>query len=184
MSLSGLRSTTLSTATRQMTDYINVCRSRAIAKHTAIRIGVVVDSKAGGGPTNDARMKRFSSWAWNKKTKSFEQLDAWQLLPGDLVFEPRVVNFIRESEYARKDPAAIRGYHVLAEDAPDPMEVDGQTIQFFQFSPTGRASVNGSEERNLILIIRSGEAQTNFNGTNWSQLNIDTLTGRVRIYRP
>jgi prepilin-type N-terminal cleavage/methylation domain-containing protein len=184
MSLSGLRSTTLSTATRQVADYINVCRSRAISQHTAIRIGVVVDSLEEIGPTNDDRMNRFSSWAWNKRTKSFEQFDAWQRLPGDLVFESREANFVRASEYASKDPASIRGHQVFAEIAPNPMNVNGQTIRFFQFSPTGRVSVEDSEDRNLIIVIRSGESQNEFKGTNWAQVNIDTLTGRVRIYRP
>lgn len=184
MSLAGLRSTTLSTSTRQMTDFINVCRSRAIAQHTTIRVGVAVDTRAGGAATHERQVKLYSSWAWNKKTRTFEQLDAWKLLPGDLTFESRVVDYIRKSDYAQKDPAAIRGRHVLAEASPDPMEVDGQTIRFIQFSPTGRASVDGSEERNLILIIRSGSVQTEFEGANWAQLNIDTLTGRVRIYRP
>ena len=184
MSLAGLRSTTLSTSTRQLTDYINACRSRAIAKHTTIRVGVVVDTRAGGAATNDRQVKLYSSWAWDKKTKSFEQLDAWKLLPGDLIFESRVVDYIRASEYAQKDPAAIRGHHVLAEASPDPMEADGQTIRFIQFSPTGRATVDGSEERNIILIIRPGTTHSEFKGTNWAQLNIDTLTGRVRIYRP
>lgn len=184
MSLSGLRSTTLSTATRQVADYINVCRSRAISEHTAIRIGVVVDSPDKADPINDSRMKRFSSWAWNKKTKSFEQLDNWQRLPGDLVFESRVANFIRASDYAHKDPSSIRGHHVFAETARNPMLEDGQAIRFFQFSPTGRVSVEGNEDRNLILILRAGKTDDRFTGTNWAQLNVDTLTGRVRIYRP
>ena len=184
MSLSGLRSTGLSTATRQVADYINLCRSRAISKHTAIRMGVVVETDARQDPMSDTRMKRFSSWAWNKKTKTFDQLDAWQTLPGDLIFEPRVAKYVRKSEYADTDPSAVRGHQVLAEPAGTPMKVNGQTIRFIQFSPTGRASVEGIEDRNLILVIRSGDAQTNFQGTNWAQFNVDTLTGRVRIYRP
>ena len=184
MSLSGMRSTALSTATRQVADYLNLSRSRAISQHTAIRVGVVVETDGYDDPVSDSRMRRFSSWAWNKKTKTFEQLDAWQLLPGDLIFEPRVAFFIRQSEYASKDPSAIRGHQVLAESASDPMRVDGQTIRFVQFSPTGRVSIEGIEDRNIILVLRPGEAQSEFKGTNWAQINIDTLTGRIRIYRP
>lgn len=181
MSLTSLRATSLSTGTRQFADFVNLCRSQAIARHTAVRVGFVVSA---GENDQESEYRRYSAWAWDKRSKSFEQFTEWRSLSGDLVFEPVYPDYLKESEHAKKDVSSVRGDYVL-ESGIDQMALsEDESIRYFDFSPAGRASQEGGDLRNLILVLRPGRVETEFQGANWSQFNIDTLTGRVRIYRP
>lgn len=179
MSMTSLRATSLSTGTRQFADFVNLCRSQAIARHTAVRVGIVVDSQ-----DQDEEFRRYSAWAWNKRSKRFEQFQEWRSLSRDLVFEARFPEYLKQSNHAQADVSSVRGDYVL-ESSRDEMTLEEQeVIRYFDFSPAGRASQEAGDLRNLILVLRAGEVNTSFTETNWSQFNIDSLTGRVRIYRP
>ena len=181
MSLTSLRATSLSTATRQFADFVSLCRSQAIARHTAVRVGIVVSADE---DDEQSEFRRYSAWAWDKRSKNFEQLTEWRSLSGDLVFEPEFPDYLKESEHAKADVSSVRGDYVL-ESGEDQMALgENEAIRYFDFSPAGRASQDAGDLRNLIIVVRPGEAETEFLGGNWSQFNIDTLTGRVRIYRP
>ncbi|MCB1230530.1 MAG: prepilin-type N-terminal cleavage/methylation domain-containing protein [Verrucomicrobiae bacterium] len=177
-SLGSLRSTSLSTATRQFADFLNLCRSQAIARHTAVRVGIVEQ-----GENPDDQYRRYSAWAWNKRSREFEQVEGWKRLPMDLVFAPRLPPEVKASSYAERDASAVRGDYWFDRGGSRPSE-NADTIRFVEFSPAGRASLKDGDLRNVVLVMRGGEAGSVERSTNWSQFNIDTLTGRVRVYRP
>ncbi len=179
LSMVTLRGTSLSTETRKFADFLNLCRSQAIARHTAIRVGVVVES-----PNPEEVFRRYSAWTWNRKTRHFEQSHQWHILPGDLVFEPTLPDYVKESPHAERDVSSVRGDYLLGPVGETFTVGEGQLARFVEFSPSGRASIPGGTLRNLILVLRPGEAGGVYAGTNWSQFNVDTFTGRVRIYRP
>ena len=178
VSMGSLRSSSLSTATRQFADYLNLCRSQAIARHTVIRVGIVVDSS-----NPDDACRRYSAWAWNKRTREFEQVHEWKRLSRDLVFDPSLPPYIREATYAKRDASAVRGDYWLKAAEMEKVKETG-TIRFLEFSPGGRASVEYGDGRNVVILMRNGEREDPSPKPNWSQFNVDTLTGRVRIYRP
>ncbi len=178
MSMGSLRSTSLTTATRQFADYVNLCRSQAIARHTAIRIGIVEDSQ-----NPDDRFRRYSAWAWDKRTREFVQIHEWKRLSLDLVFAPRLPEAVKESNYALRDASAVRGDYWLGRGKTQVAE-SGERVRFIEFSPAGRASIEDGDLRNLLIVMRPGDAEATTMPVNWAQFNIDTLTGRVRIHRP
>ena len=181
MALGLLTSTSLSTSTRAFADFANICRSEAIAKHTAIRVGIVI-------PEEGEEFRRYSSWAWNRKRKQFEQLTVWSSLPGDVAFASEFPDYVRKSEYASRDASSVRGDFLLSgtENIFQALDIDGKEIQlsYFQFSPSGRVEAPGAEMRNLILLMRPSIQSSGGEVFNWSQINLDILTGRYRVYRP
>ena len=186
MGLSGgalyvLTSNGLSTSTRNFADFVNFCRSEAIARHTAVRVGIVV-------PEGNEPYRSYSAWEWNRKRRQFEQMSEWAGLSGDLSFPRDLPDFVRRAPYASKDASSVRGDYILElfENTFTTKGVDGKPVEvkFFQFNPSGRVEAPGAEMRNLMLVIQPGEATNSDETFNWSQINLDTLTGRYRIYRP
>lgn len=184
-SLASLRSTSLAVSAREFADFVNLCRSEAIARHTAVRVAIVESSS--GDPEENFR--KYSAFAWNRRSREFEQYRAWESLPLDLSFDPRFPAYIRKSGYFRRDPSSVRGDYIFdleGNDFPVESAVLGATyrMRYLQFSPAGRASAPGSDLRNLILVMSGGDPVTRGEATNWAHFSIDTLTGRLRIYRP
>ena len=94
----------------------------------------------------------------------------------------------QEADYARKEPASIRGDYILDRKAESfqhfsTVSKEKRKLHFLDFSPSGRANVPWGEERNLIVAIHSGSFDIE-KTANWVQFTVDTLTGRVRVYRP
>jgi hypothetical protein len=66
--------------------------------------------------------------------------------------------------------------------------------RYIEFLPSGAARIPNSAERRAIFVATQGFAEAGQQITytsqaggrpnNWAQINVDTLTGRVRVYRP
>ncbi len=184
-SLGSLRSTSLSVHTREFADFVNLCRSDAIARHTAIRVAIVDISSI----DPEENLRKYSAFEWNAQTREFQQYRAWQSLPLDLVFAENFPEFVKNSTYYIDDPSSVRGDYVMSLPGNTVDETFSQLgadyrMRFFEFSPSGRASAPTGNHRNLVLIVRPGQGDRHEAVPNWSQFNIDTLTGRIRIYRP
>ncbi|MDA7673050.1 prepilin-type N-terminal cleavage/methylation domain-containing protein [Verrucomicrobiales bacterium] len=184
VALSSLSSTGLSTSTRQVADFMNLCRSRAIAEHTVVRFGVVVPPVTGDP---DAAYRAYSSWSWNKINRQFEQSSKWHQVTSDIVFATETSALIRQSEYAHFDAASVRGDHFVDLVPGKKFLVDSPNgeveVRFFEYTAAGRARVPNGEERNIIAVLKPGNRGVN-DTPNWAQINVDRLTGRVRVYRP
>ncbi|NNE92950.1 MAG: prepilin-type N-terminal cleavage/methylation domain-containing protein [Verrucomicrobiales bacterium] len=185
--LSTLSSTSLSTSTREVADFMNLCRSHAISQHTVVRFGIVTELK---DPQSDpdAPYRAYSSWSWNKIRKQYEQSSRWRQLPSDVVFEPEPDHFIRDAEYARDDASSVRGDHFVDQyERGKEFVVDSPNgraeVRFMEFTSSGRARVPTGEKRNILLVLKPGNRGPSA-PENWAQLNIDRFTGRVRTYRP
>ncbi|MDF1739078.1 MAG: prepilin-type N-terminal cleavage/methylation domain-containing protein [Verrucomicrobiales bacterium] len=183
-SLLTLKSSSLSAAGMEFSGFLNLCRSKAIAERTSIRVAIVTRT----ADADDA-YRKYAGWEWDKTTDSYIQYSEWRFLPVSAVFENQVPGYVARSGYAQSEKSVIEGDYVMADGFQNEAEVissDGQTlrIQYLTFSPSGRAYIEGGEKRNLIFVIReslAGEAQS---VDNWIQFTVDTLTGRARIFRP
>ncbi|MEM8954943.1 MAG: prepilin-type N-terminal cleavage/methylation domain-containing protein [Verrucomicrobiota bacterium] len=202
-SLSG--STSLATGTRQVSNYLTLARTEAIKRHTVTRFVVVT----GASETEDVSYRRYGIWEWNPEYEDGEDprrwrpLSSWQDLPLDAVFEPDPPTYIRDSIYAEKDGASIRGDFFFQDEANVFEEMTGGEefkMQYIEFTPSGAARQRGGTERNIMVVLTAGiiapgesdEGEPTIvyknaeegSPNNWAQINVDTLTGRVRIYRP
>jgi len=181
-----LTATSLTASTRNFADFLNLCRSQAISDHTAIRVGVVTQSSR----NREAEYRAYAAWRWDKRSRDFVQLTRWKSIAPDLAFESEFPNHLRESLHAREDASSIRGDYVfsipkgknqfVAEDANG----DQVRLAFVQFKPSGRVEAPGGDQRNLIFAMRYRATARKQRSENWSQINLDTLTGRYRVYRP
>ena len=179
-----IKSTSLSAAGVEFSGFLNLCRSKAIAERTSVRLAIVTRS-----PNPDDAYRKYAGWKWDKRSESYVQYSEWRFLPVDAEFEKEMPDYIAKSSYADSEKSVVEGDYVLDEGLDNQSEEvagDGETlqIQYLTFSPSGRAYVEGAEKRNLILVIReSGEHDKQY-VNNWFHFTVDTLTGRARIYRP
>ena len=183
-------SASLSTGAREFANLITLARSEAIARHNVIRFAVATEVKDG----SSTQLRKASLWEWNEESQQYAQLTAWQQLPSGVAIEPTLPAYIRSSAYAQADGASVRGDYVTAGQGDARFaSPDGSTkMNFIEFLPSGTARVPGTSGRNALFVL--APASVNADGShlfhqggapaNWAQVNVDTLTGRVRLYRP
>lgn len=187
---------TLNAATVKLVGLMNVARSEAISRNTIVRF--VVNKDWPNKP--EVNLRRVSLWAWDSEIEQFVPLTPWEDLPDGVIVESELPDYVEHSSYAKDDRASVRGDCVLDSNfeematfnpASAEKPVDGR---FIEFTPAGNVRIPGGDARSAIFVITNGFA--NEDGTlryakasegvpaNWAQLNVDTLTGRVRVYRP
>jgi hypothetical protein len=184
----------LSTGTRNLAGLLQSARMEAIARHTIVRVGILTASATEA----DARLRKVSTWAWDPEFRRYFQIAPWTELPVGVILEPTTPEYIRNAEYSLKDGASVRGDFVLdpafAEKAEFTTDDREHTVRFIEFTPSGAARVSGGSLRNVILVATSGVVNSDGSllrtsgpgnrAANWAQINVDKLTGRVRVYRP
>jgi len=186
----------LSASSRDISNHLVNARSQAISKHTLTRLLVATNWPEEGGS-----FRKFSIWRWNREDSEFHRVTPWRTLPQGIVFEPLFPDYVLESGYARGDATSVHGEYCLSrEDALVEVEdVGGMTVEahFVEFLPTGAARIPGGTLKNVIFVLVEGEVKQTTTGPiihrltdrgdgpeNWAQINLATLTGRVRIHRP
>ncbi|WP_009958609.1 GspH/FimT family pseudopilin [Verrucomicrobium spinosum] len=180
----------LSTSAREFSNLISLARSEAIARHTVVRFAVANEVNDG----SSTQLRKASLWEWNDESQKYVQITAWQKLPEGVAVEPGLPEYIRSSSYAQADGASVRGDYVIeATGDPGFATPDGDArMRYVEFLPSGTARVPGGTGRNALFVL--APASVNPDGSllyhqgreaaNWAQVNVDTLTGRVRLYRP
>lgn len=186
----------LETGAAKLSGLLTLARSEAIAQHTIVRFVVATDWS---GKETDANYRRMSLWAWRDDTSRYEQFTAWEELPLGVIVERELPTYVQASAYASADASTVRGSCVLDElsaSAAITMDTTQGQIggRFIEFLPSGGARIPDSGERRAIFIATQGYAnpggritytsQSHGRPTNWAQVNVDTLTGRVHVYRP
>jgi hypothetical protein len=131
-------------------------------------------------------------------------ITAWQNLPEGVVLEAGLPQYVLDSSYANRDASTVRGSCVLGNDGHDfadnasfsaPTTSGIISTRIIEFLPTGAASIPGSSDRQAIFVATQGyytgsdsqityTSQSHGQPTNWAQVNVDTLTGHVHVYRP
>jgi len=186
----------LDTGARRFADLLQLARSEAISQHTIVRFALATQWTG----QDDAPLRKASLWSWDPETQQYFQTTSWETLPVGIIVESSIPGYVANASYATNDASSIKG------DCPlNPAFVQQNgftsattgstvTMQFVQFLPTGGAQIPGGSLRNVIFVMTPGYQNadgslthtTQFNGqpTNWAQLNVDTLTGRVRVYQP
>jgi prepilin-type N-terminal cleavage/methylation domain-containing protein len=191
--MKGLTSTAgMSTAIRHISSMMTLARSHAIAKRTIVRFGIVTAWEN----DSEAAYRKYGLWEWDRAQEEFVPFNEWKTLPPGLVFENSRGDYLRTSDYARKDGSSVRGDFLPSRDAESfiqEVRSDRVRVVFFEFTPSGGVRFPGGEERNVLAVVVNGYFDPSRGGKlvytdqekrDWSQFNIDTLTGRVRIYRP
>ena len=191
--MKGLTSTAgMSTAIRHISSMMTLARSHAIAKRTIVRFGIVTAWEN----DSEAAYRKYGLWEWDRAQEEFVPFNEWKTLPPGLVFENSRGDYLRTSDYARKDGSSVRGDFLPSRDAESfiqEVRSDRVRVVFFEFTPSGGVRFPGGEERNVLAVVVNGYFDPSRGGNlvytdqekrDWSQFNIDTLTGRVRIYRP
>ena len=185
----------LSGGIRDVSNHLVRARSEAIAQHTLTRLVVAKTwPEEGGG------FSHYSIWRWNSEHSKFYRTSEWSSLPEGIVFEPELPPYILKSDYAANDATSVHGEYVMNQEeaSEEVMAFNGDLVaaQFVEFLPNGSARIPGGTEKKVIFVIVEGEpssiggnqikrrAPQGEDPRNWAQVNLDTLTGRVRIYRP
>lgn len=195
--ISGItRSRSLDTGARLMAGWLNVARSEAISRHTLVRFAVARDWPG----KSEANLRKVSLWAWDTELDAFFPITPWQELPLGVAMETSLPDYLKHGAYATDDRSSIKGDFVLEENFAAKAEFDARTgddfvrARFVEFTAAGSARLPGGTARQAMFVLTPGVAQsngdftrtTNANGhaANWAQINIDTFTGRVRVYQP
>jgi hypothetical protein len=192
----GAGGSNLDAGARKVANSLVLARSEAISRHTVVRF-VVAHDWAG---KDDASLRRFSLWAWDADAAQFFPISKWEELATGLIMEPGLPDYVRESEYAESDPAAVRAECVLdvrhAESAAFIQEGDHGSIstRYIEFMPSGNVRIPGGGGRRATYVVTQGYQQPTgellytprgeHGPADWAQVNVDTLTGNVRIYQP
>ena len=191
--IKGLTATAgMSTAIRHISSVMTLARSHAIAKRTIVRFGIVTAWEN----DSEAAYRKYGLWEWDRELGKFVPFQEWKTLPQGLVFEKDRVDYLRSATYAQEDGSSVRGDFLPTAEAESFIEEirSGRVkVVFFEFTPSGGARLPGGEERNILAVVINGYMDPSGGGDlvytdegkkDWTQFNIDTLTGRVRIYRP
>jgi prepilin-type N-terminal cleavage/methylation domain-containing protein len=189
-------SSALDTGAREFADLLHLARSEAISQHTIVRFALVTQWTG----QDDAPLRKASLWSWDSESQQYFQTTNWETLPTGIIMETSIPTYVQHASYATNDASSIRGDCVLdqtfAQQNGFTSNDTGATVtmQFVQFLPTGGAQIPGGSSRNVIFVMTPGYQNTDgsvahttqYSGqaANWAQLNVDTLTGRVRVYQP
>lgn len=190
-------SSSLDTGITQFANLLHFARSEAIARHTVVRFAVARNWTG----NEDEAMRRVSLWAWNDDIEQYVQISRWEDLPVGVCLESELPGYIKDSSYASADRASVRGDYVLGDQFAEEAEFlvgpesEQITARYIEFLPSGRVRVPGGNLRQAIFVAAPGHPNTD--GTvlytsrdeagqpaSWAQVNVDTLTGRVRVYQP
>lgn len=181
--LGTLRSTRLTASGRELADFLHHCRSRAISERNVIRVGFAVASPEATEP-----LRRYAAWEWEKNSRAFALCTPWRSLPPEVALAKNLPRRAPQAEYARFEPSVVSGDAVLAQpepfQEPHPSAGGNRTVAYFDFLPSGRARCDWGEKRNLSLCLVLADGEPSGDAENWVHFSIDTLTGRVRVYRP
>ncbi len=184
----------LGTNARSVSGAMNVARSEAISKHTAVRFGIVVECER----FPEFAYARYGTWVWDKEAREFKGNSELSALPDGLVFEPALPTYIRNAPYAVDDPSSVRGTYFLSDERAEfDTDIGGESarVRFLEFRPSGSARIPVEHMRRFLLVMTEGEisggAVRPSGGTaegdaptNWALFGIDQVTGRTKIYRP
>lgn len=183
----------LGTSARTVSGRLNVARSEAIAKHTAVRFGIIVEC----AEFPDFAYKRYGTWVWDRDAREFKGDSELTELPAGLVFEPELPTYIKDAPYAANDPSSVRGTYFLSNtDAEFETQIGTGTarVRFLEFRPSGSARIPIEHMRRFLLVMTEGDVTGNtvsYPGgaeggepKNWALFGIDQITGRTKIYRP
>jgi hypothetical protein len=151
----------------------------------------------------ESNLRKVSLWVWNTEVDQFLQLTPWEELPAGVILESERPDYVKKSSYAIADRSSVIGDCVLhTNDRRFEQRAEFEAgsgkeriyTRFIEFLPAGNARIPGGTARQAIFVATKGFA--NIDGTvtytersegmpgNWAQLNVDTLTGRVRVYQP
>jgi prepilin-type N-terminal cleavage/methylation domain-containing protein len=188
----------LKTGARVLAGMLTVARSEAIARHTVVRFAVAMPEQGDGG----RGLRRVGLWAWDNEAEIFIPISKWEELPMGVVLEPQFPEYLKAAGYAAGDSTIVQGDCILDAKFGASAEYVFRTAQeevkarYFEFLPSGNLRVPGGRSRQAVLVATEGylppsspeqlvyTKRGDGGPANWAQINIDSLTGRVRLYQP
>ena len=186
----------LASASRDLANYLTLARAEAVRHQTIVRL---VFPERWPGIEDPGMFRRMSLWKWEPALEEFRQLSGWAKIPDGVVLELEYPEYARDAGYAEKDGATTRGDYALEKrGVPFDIQIRRKETptRFIEFLPTGGARIPEGEEKRIIIVAVEGFEDPPGSGNlvrtatggdrpqNWAQVNIETLTGKVRVYRP
>ena len=190
-SISTMSGSKMGTSARSVSSMLNVARSEAISKNTAVRFGVVTYCSQ----FPEYAYHRYGLWTWDKQDREFKATTELMELPEGFIFEPSAPEYLINAEYAQRDPSAVRGTYFLNDSESEFSIEIGEgtaTVRFLEFRPSGRTRITAENMRRVLLVMTEGEVgeggavsyKTGEDPTNWAVFDVDQVTGRAKIHRP
>ncbi len=192
----GSAGTALETGSRKVAQYLELARSESIRRHAVVRFVAARE----WAQRDDATLRRFSLWAWDAEAESFTPITPWEELPVGTIFETQLPEYTRLSTYAESDPSTVRADCILADSFAERAgwEIEDSagaiSSRFVEFLPSGNMRIPGATTRKAAFVVTQGyiaeDGTLHYRPTtpdgpkNWAQVNVDALTGNVRVYRP
>jgi len=184
----------LQIAEREILSKLRLARAEAIARHSSILLGIQV---AGGNPQDLYR--RYTILSWDPPSSTYRSSAPFFTLPEGLLFEPSRPAYTQAAPYAKRERSSTDGTYLLDQAYREELVADdGETLTLrcVDFRPSGAARTPMDQGRSLHLVLVEGElidpssvvyrrpSSSGDQPARWSHLSIDSLTGRVRTYRP
>ncbi|MEM7013967.1 MAG: GspH/FimT family pseudopilin [Verrucomicrobiota bacterium] len=186
----------LASAARDLANYLTLARAEAVRHQTVVRL---VFPKRWPGIEDPESYRRMALFRWDPSLEEFVKMGGWAKIPEGVVLEPDYPNYCLNSGYANHDGATTRGDYLLQHQG-EPFEITinrkSTQTRFVEFLPTGGARIPEGLEKRILLVAVEGFENPPQSGNivrtvtggdrpkNWAQVNIETLTGKVRVYRP
>lgn len=171
--LSGfMGSSYVTTAGIQFSDILQRARVEASSRQTRVRLRVATDWPA----LPEMAYRGYSLWALTpgedpSQESSWQALTPWESLPNHVRFVPEAPHSHGGIDFFA--PSHLSTENVMAMGSP----IEVATMEF---KPSG-SLVMRSPQPLLILRIAPSKGDTL---TNWSDISIHSLTGKVRLLRP
>ncbi len=205
-------SNTLDSGVRKVAGLLSLARNEAIARHTVVRF-VVATNWPGKTDANLRRVSLWA-WDAHRESDGttdrddlnhYTPLTGWEELPVGVALDPVGAQspagaYLQTASYAVADATSVRGDYLLdpnfaAQEFAAGTGGEQITTRFIEFLPSGNLRIPGGNARQAILVATQGYQKAggsltyttnsgNGQPANWAQVNVDSLTGRVRIYRP
>jgi Tfp pilus assembly protein FimT len=165
----------LNTAGRVVSNTLTIARSEAINRRALIRFEVATSWPADAS----AAYQKFTLVQHDLVTATDTQLTKWETLPAGIVFQPQ-------------DPTPGLGsyFFTLNQTQNPPLKSGTQDISttYVEFGPTGALNIppSNSPMRLRIVpgIVSGATSVTPTNVNNWFEMRVDSLVGRIQVFRP
>jgi len=188
------KSNRLSTAGRLVSNLLTTSRSEAINQATRVQFRVVTRWISGGTADATQAYRKCSAWKWDRSlsTPAFVQISKWEILPEGIIFD----NGANPAGTFVNAPTTNFQWGKPFLNGSLNNTLSGQTsgsatfdCAYVEFQPTGATGFPVADQFVDLLLtegfLENGQiTHTRKDQPNWCQIQVTSLTGRIKVSRP
>jgi prepilin-type N-terminal cleavage/methylation domain-containing protein len=169
------RSNNLNSGGRLVSNLMSIARSEAINRRALIRFEVATDWPN----DSSASYRKITLVQHDASTGTDTQLTKWETLPDGVTLQPQDPN-----------PGTGAYFFTLNQTQTPALKIGGQnvTTQYIEFLPTGAVNVAPANSPVRLRVVpgyfASANAVTTTSSTNWYDMAVDAIVGRIKTSRP